>query len=814
MFFAVDTAGNSEGVKTEIYSIVDTMAPQTSATPVGGTYYSQVDVTLAANEPAVIYYTTDGSTPTTASAVYSGPISIQATTTLMFFAVDTAGNSEGVKTEIYSIVDTMAPQTSATPVGGTYYSQVDVTLAANEPAVIYYTTDGSTPTTASAVYSGPISIQATTTLMFFAVDTAGNSEGVKTEIYSIVDTMAPQTSATPVGGTYYSQVDVTLAANEPAVIYYTTDGSMPTTASAVYSGPISIQATTTLMFFAVDTAGNSEGVNSVVYTIQAAPTGSPIVHQASSGHHQDYGIGYGSISWSHTVSDGPDRILIVTTAINSNSGGVVSAVTFGGSLLTRKAVRNTSWAEEVQLWYMLSPPVGTYQVAVDYTHTNYGIEARASTYTGVSQNKPFSDVATAGGSNAGPARSRLSSAAGELVIDALAYRSGAMMTADATQTERYNQSGTWNGAGASEKSGAASVTMSWALQNSGTWSMVAASLRPAQNPAVRTVTVRPSGGDYTSLNAALAGEAADLVALNRQLNIELYAMTDTEAVDLITPAYVTDPDRYIKVYTPAAERHAGVWDAGKYHLDAVAQIVPGGAGYPACFTFGEVDLWLDGVQAVCSYAGTDYPSMISADPGPGGVGDAAGVQLDLQGELVRIERRHQRQFHGYLWTGRPRRRCGYGTPLLRISGGVITAAAGGCTPLDPGRRDMVVERDVGQSGQCHLAGFGHAVACEKQPGAAYCRGIFLADQRYVIQPDSDYNASNLNETLVGSHSLANQTFIFQGTDDWRLSAFDAGAMENGVNSYNSYNVNDGKDIAGNSRDAFWDIGANEYMPGN
>ena len=121
------------------------------------------------------------------------------------------------------------------------------------------------------------------------------------------------------------------------------------------------------------------------------------------------------------------------------------------------------------------------------------------------------------------------------------------------------------------------------------------------------------------------------------MNIELYAMTDTEPVDLISPAYVTDPDRYIKVYTPVTERHAGVWDAGKYNLDAVAQIVPGGVGYPACFSFGEVDIWLDGVQAICSYAGTDYPSMISADPGPGGSGDPAGVQLDLQGELVRIK---------------------------------------------------------------------------------------------------------------------------------------------------------------------------------
>ena len=124
---------------------------------------------------------------------------------------------------------------------------------------------------------------------------------------------------------------------------------------------------------------------------------------------------------------------------------------------------------------------------------------------------------------------------------------------------------------------------------------------------------------------------------------------------------------------------------------------------------------------------------------------------------------------------------------------------------------MVVERDVGQSGQAISLGSGTRFHVRNSLAQLSAGGASWPTNAYIIQPDSDYNASNLNETLVGSHSLANQTFIFQGTDDWRLSAFDAGAMENGVNSYNSYNINDGKDIAGNSRDAFWDIGANEYI---
>jgi len=77
------------------------------------------------------------------------------------------------------------PVTTARPSGGTYSTTQMVTLTANEPATIYYTTNGSTPTQSSSVYSSPISISTTTTLKFFAKDTDGNVESVKTQIYTI-----------------------------------------------------------------------------------------------------------------------------------------------------------------------------------------------------------------------------------------------------------------------------------------------------------------------------------------------------------------------------------------------------------------------------------------------------------------------------------------------------------------------------------------------------------------------------------------------------------------------------------------------------
>ena len=272
-FFAVDSAGNVEAVKTEVYTIVDLTPPTVTATPPGGSYNTAQSVALTADEAATIYYTTDGSTPTTASAVYGSPISISADTTLKYFGVDGVGNVESVQTQTY-VIDTVKPVTTASPLAGTFGGPITVTLTASEPAVIRYTTDNTTPNISSPVYSAPLNISISTRLQYFATDAAGNVEAVKSQIYYI-DTVPPVTTATPSGGTYVGPQVVTLSANEAATIYYTTDGSVPTTASAVYSGGITVLSgttQTTLKYFAVDTVGNVEAVKTETYNDVAATT--------------------------------------------------------------------------------------------------------------------------------------------------------------------------------------------------------------------------------------------------------------------------------------------------------------------------------------------------------------------------------------------------------------------------------------------------------------------------------------------------------------------------------------------------------------
>ncbi|MDR3659488.1 MAG: chitobiase/beta-hexosaminidase C-terminal domain-containing protein, partial [Mycobacterium sp.] len=72
---------------------------------------------------------------------------------------------------------------------------------------------------------------------------------------------------TPAGGTYTSAQTVAINdATSGATVYYTTDGSTPTTSSAVYSTPITVSATETLNAIAVETGYVNSSVGSAAYT--------------------------------------------------------------------------------------------------------------------------------------------------------------------------------------------------------------------------------------------------------------------------------------------------------------------------------------------------------------------------------------------------------------------------------------------------------------------------------------------------------------------------------------------------------------------
>src|SRR5207249_437801 len=189
-----------------------------------------------ATSGATIYYTTDGSTPTTASSAYTGPVPLTTTTTLRAMAAASGMTNSSVTSATYTISQAAAPPTFS-PAGGSFVGSVTVTMStATSGATIYYTTDGSTPTTASSAYAGPISVPRTTTLRAMAAAPGMANSAVTSATYTL-QTASPTFS--PSGGTYVLPQLVSISDATPgATIYYTTDGSTPTTASSVYSGPI------------------------------------------------------------------------------------------------------------------------------------------------------------------------------------------------------------------------------------------------------------------------------------------------------------------------------------------------------------------------------------------------------------------------------------------------------------------------------------------------------------------------------------------------------------------------------------------------
>jgi hypothetical protein len=138
-------------------------------------------------------------------------------------------------------------------------------------ATIYYTTDGSTPTTASSVYGGPLTLTQTTTLKAMAAASGMTSSAVASATYTIQQQVATPT-VSPASGTYTGSVTVTVTmgdATAGVTIYYTTDGSMPTTPSPVYRSPILLAplTTTTIRAIAVAPGQSPSTLASVTYTV-------------------------------------------------------------------------------------------------------------------------------------------------------------------------------------------------------------------------------------------------------------------------------------------------------------------------------------------------------------------------------------------------------------------------------------------------------------------------------------------------------------------------------------------------------------------
>jgi hypothetical protein len=114
-------------------------------------------------------------------------------------------------------------------------------------------------------------VSSTETLQAIAVAAGDTNSPVATATYTIDLAAAATPVFLPVAGTYASAQSVTITdATTGAVVYYTTDGSVPSASSTKYTGAIDVTSSETIKAIAVGTGYTNSAVASAAYTINLA----------------------------------------------------------------------------------------------------------------------------------------------------------------------------------------------------------------------------------------------------------------------------------------------------------------------------------------------------------------------------------------------------------------------------------------------------------------------------------------------------------------------------------------------------------------
>jgi alpha-tubulin suppressor-like RCC1 family protein len=254
--------------------------PEWSPSP--GPYSVNQNVTLTCATPgATIYYTVNGTEPTTSSSTYTSPLAITASTTLRTKAYKGSQPASNTASGAYTLTvptpNIASSNTTCTPGQG---KLITLTLTPSDPGhQMRYTVDGAAVDASAPLYSAPFLLCTSSTVRAKGFHT-GWSESVQAQqSFSLnFGTLSAPTTSPSTGPVYTDSVTVTLGSSQAgASIYYTTDGSEPSQQPAqLYTGPVTVTATTTLKVKAFHPDYTTSATTSASYTLQSsAPSLSP-----------------------------------------------------------------------------------------------------------------------------------------------------------------------------------------------------------------------------------------------------------------------------------------------------------------------------------------------------------------------------------------------------------------------------------------------------------------------------------------------------------------------------------------------------------
>lgn len=303
-------------------------------TPGQGTYSSPQNVAITcATDGATIKYTTDGSTPSSTSATYTGPINISSNTTIKAYALKAGLQDSPVATSGYTIATESAnlalyktskassylggnaaasafdgntgtrweskfedPQWIYVDLGETYTVtavKLNWEAASGKSYKIQYSNTGTEDGDWIDAYKQDVGIGKIEDItlpepvrgryvrMYGTARNTGYGYSLwEFEVYGQKDPIPPKLEKpviSPASGTYSTPQDVTISSNtDGAVIKYTTDGSKPTADSATYTGPIKVSQSAVVKAIVVKEGMRDSDVVSADYNIVEFNVISPV----------------------------------------------------------------------------------------------------------------------------------------------------------------------------------------------------------------------------------------------------------------------------------------------------------------------------------------------------------------------------------------------------------------------------------------------------------------------------------------------------------------------------------------------------------